>query len=150
KCSLPAHLRLRWLGLLIDCPLLYPLLKRPLAFSGDFAGQEIVHTDVFIQVGSMNPFALPNQAPMIPLLWCAMDKARIPGERDRNRASIRQIHTEGICRDDHLLGFGAMAFNRESRHSSSPIIVNDVPHMAALSTLSTHATPCETLGQGSR
>jgi hypothetical protein len=48
----------------------------------------------------MDPFALPNEAPMIPLFWCAMDEPRIPAERHSNRPPICEIHIEGISRDN--------------------------------------------------
>jgi len=44
----PAHLRPGWLGLPMGSPLLDPLLKRLLTFPRGFAGQEILHTDIFI------------------------------------------------------------------------------------------------------
>ena len=69
----------------------------------------------------MDPFALPNQTPMISLFWCTMDEPWIPSERHSNGTTIGQIYTEGIRRDNDLLCSNTLDVSHESRHSRSQL-----------------------------
>ena len=51
----------------------------------------------------MNSLSVSNPAPVVSLFGRAVLKARIPGQRHRNRATIAQINDQAVFRNDEVL-----------------------------------------------
>ncbi len=54
------------------CTPIQPALQVILDFTGGPAEQQAHHTEVFAQIGPMNPFAASDELPVIPFLGCTM------------------------------------------------------------------------------
>jgi hypothetical protein len=84
KLQLPGPLR----------ALIQPALQGILAFAGWPAKQQAHHTEVFVQIGPMNPFAASDELPVIAFLGCTMHQAWVPCERYRDRPSVSEINRQ--------------------------------------------------------
>jgi len=59
----------------------------------------------------MDAFPVTNQTPLVSLLWRAMQKARIPCQRNGNRASVGQINNERVFGNSDPLRNSCLCFN---------------------------------------
>ncbi len=67
-----------------------------LTFPGGLSKQDIFETDVFIQVGPVDTFSLPDKAPVISLLQGAVEEPWIPGKSRGNGATIIEINDQAV------------------------------------------------------
>jgi len=51
----------------------------------------------------MYPFALANESPVPAFLWSAMQEPRIPCQRHRNNAPIRELGDQSIVGNANIL-----------------------------------------------
>jgi len=68
-----------------------------------FSLQEVLDAYVLIQIGPMEAFSVSNRTPVMTFFGCAVQKPRVPGERDRDRAPVAQSDCQGVITDDNLL-----------------------------------------------
>ena len=66
-------------------------------------GKQALHADVLIQLGPVQALPLPDESPACSFRACTMREPRVPGEGNRNRPPIDEVHHERIvCERDAL------------------------------------------------
>jgi len=56
-------------------------------------------TQIFVEVGPVNAVATAAKLPLLALLRRSVKKARVPGERHRDAAAVREASSEGVLVD---------------------------------------------------
>ncbi len=66
----------------------------------------------------MNPLSTSDESPIVALRVGCGGKARVPRERHRDAAPVREIHGQSSCRQTHCRREGGPRLNRRSTHTS--------------------------------
>jgi hypothetical protein len=78
-----------------------PLLERMLALRRRPADEQVLDTDVFVEVWPVDPSPLADQPPATPFRDRAVEEAGIPGQRRRNGAAVGQLDRQRVICNGH-------------------------------------------------
>lgn len=81
-----------------------PTLEGALCLGGRAAGKKASHANVFVEIGPVDAFAAPDQAPVHTLRGRAMGKTRVPGQGHADGSAVDEIDDQSLFRDRHALG----------------------------------------------
>ncbi len=101
---------------------LKPSFQGRLAFGGRYAEDQVLHADVLIQPRPVNSATTSDESPILPFLCCSMAKARIPRQRNGNRATIREFGNDAVIGNDERRHTDVPCVNRGRSHSKNPSI----------------------------
>jgi hypothetical protein len=101
------------------CTFCQPATERALTFARRLPEQNILCTDVFIQVRPVYAFSFPNQPPVIPFPTLAIQKPGIPGQGCGNSTPIDQVNDKCVIRHRDILYCSCSYLNRQRTHSNS-------------------------------
>ena len=73
-----------------------PPLQRRLRFTRTASCKKTFHTDVFIQIGPVNTFTLPNESPVCPFGLATVRESRVPRQRNADSPTIDKVDHQGI------------------------------------------------------
>lgn len=79
-----------------------PAFERSLTFCRRLSREQIGDTDILVQARPMNTAAVADQTPVRPFLSGPVREARIPGRRNGDRATVRQLHRHLVIGDLHV------------------------------------------------
>ena len=89
-----------------------PFREGALCLAGGATGKKAGNADVFVQVGPVDTFAAPDQAPVRALRSCPICKTWVPGQRHADGSAIDKVDNQSFLCDDHLLSKCRPQFTR--------------------------------------
>ena len=110
----------------VRTPIVEPSFQRRLALGRRLAENEVFHANVLVQLRPVNSATISDESPILPFLCCPMAKAWKPGQRNGNRATIREFSTDRVIRNDECSHADVLSVNRGRSHSRYPSIEGDV------------------------
>jgi len=80
-----------------------PPSQRRLCFTRTAPCKKTFHTDVFIQIGPVNTFTLPNESPVCPFGLATVRESRVPRQRNADSPTVDKVDHQGIFGEGHAL-----------------------------------------------
>lgn len=89
-----------------------PSFQRRLAFCRWLAEDQVVCADVLIQPRPVNSAPTSDQPPVGPLFGSPVTKSRVPGQRSRNRSTVRKFHSKNVIGNRDCGQLNVLCVNR--------------------------------------